>query len=416
LPAVTLRSLVLVAAASCGLLLATEAAAHTRSISHSSWRPDETGARVKVRIPRLELTRVGLDAPPQDRGLSALAGGYLADHLALRAGQTACQRVGAIEPRRADEGWAAFAWRYECPDGRPSAIETAILLDVAPSHVHFARLALPSGKVTERVLTEASPLWELASDPRAGAHDPASGDTGSSLASYVALGIEHILTGWDHLAFVLALMILAGSLGEVARVVTGFTIAHSLTLGLAVLGLVHPQATAVEAVIGFSVALVAAENAWTLGGRGRAIPLGAVVALGACAVLALSGVGRVPAATLVGLAVFSGCHFGLLARSERPVRIRAVLAFAFGLVHGFGFAGVLAEMELPTARLAPALFGFNVGVELGQLAIVSLAWPLLRLLERPADGHWHRRVVDLTSAAACALGVFWFVTRTFGAG
>lgn len=410
------RSVVLVAATLCGLLLAGDAAAHTRSISHSSWRPDETGARVKLRIPRLELTRIGLDAPPQDRELSALAGRYLADRLVLRSGQLDCQRVGAIEPRRADEGWAAFAWRYECPAGRPSAIETAILLDVAPSHVHFARLSLPDGKVTERVLTEASPVWELPSAPQAGARQPASDGAGSSIANYVVLGIGHILTGWDHLAFVLALMILAGTLGEMARVVTGFTIAHSLTLALAVLGLVHPQAVVVEAVIGFSVALVAAENAWTLGGRGRAIPLAAVVGLGACAVLALSGVGRVPAATLIGLAVFSGCHFGLLARSPRPVRIRGVLAFAFGLVHGFGFAGVLAEMELPTARLAPALFGFNVGVELGQLAIVSVAWPLLRLLERPARGRWHRRVVDLGSAAACGIGIFWFVTRTFGAG
>jgi len=120
--------------------------------------------------------------------------------------------------------------------------------------------------------------------------------------------------------------------------------------------------------------------------------------------------------SLIGLAVFSGCHFALLERSERPARVRGALAFAFGLVHGFGFAGLLGEMELPTARLAPALFGFNVGVELGQLAVVSLAWPLLRLLERTAEGRWYRLVVDLGSAAACGIGLFWFVSRTFGAG
>ena len=410
------RPPVFVATALCALLFAGVAAAHTRSVSHSSWRPDETGARVKLRIPRLELTRIGLDAPPEDSELSALAGRYLADRLVLRSGESVCQRSGGIEPRRADEGWAAFAWRLECSGGRPSAIETEILLDVAPSHVHFARLSLPSGKVTERLLTEANPIWELPDVAQPGAAEAGAEAVGSSVSSYVLLGVGHILTGWDHLAFVLALLILAGSLGEMARVVTGFTIAHSVTLALAVLGFVHPQAAAVEALIGFSVALVAAENAWALGGRGRAIPLAAVAGLAGCAALALAGVGSVPAVTLIGLAVFSGCHFALLERSERPARVRGALAFAFGLVHGFGFAGLLGEMELPTARLAPALFGFNVGVELGQLAVVSLAWPLLRLLERTAEGRWHRLVVDLGSAAACGIGLFWFVSRTFGAG
>jgi len=380
---------------------------------------------VRVRIPRLQLTRVGLDAPPEDPQLAARAGLYLADHLLLRSGTSAasssstssiCQRVSDPEPRRADDGWAAFAWRYECPDGPPTAIETAILLDASPSHLHFARLSLPDGRVTERVLTEASPAWDF---PRAGDEQGGGGaadPVGSSMASYIALGVEHILTGWDHLAFVLALLLLAGSLGEMARIVTGFTIAHSVTLALAVLGFVHPEAVAVEAVIGFSVALVAAENAWQLGGRGRAIPLAAVLGLSACAALAVAGLGSVSAATLAGLAVFCGCHFALLERSDRPARVRAALAFAFGLVHGFGFAGVLGAMELPTDRLAPALFGFNVGVEIGQLAVVAVAWPLLRWLERPAGGRWYQLAVDAGSAAICGVGLFWFVSRTYGAG
>ena len=412
--------------------LPSPVAAHTKSVSHSSWRFNDDGARVRLRIPRLELTRVGLDAPPEDPVLSEQAGRYLAERLVLRAGDSRCELTGEIERRRADEGWASFAWEYRCPSGAvrsggpsspapnapaasspaPSSIETAILLEVAPSHLHFARLALESGRITERVLTEESPSWQL---PRAGDGRAAEAAVGSSIASYVALGVEHILTGWDHLAFVLALLILAGTLGEMARVITGFTIAHSVTLALAVLGFVQPQAAAVEAVIGFSVALVAAENAWALGGRGRVIPLATAGGLVVCGALALLGWGRVPAATLLGLAVFTACHFALLERSDRPARIRAALAFAFGLVHGFGFAGILGEMQLPTERLAPALFGFNVGVELGQLAVVALAWPLLRWLEGLAGGRWHRFAVDAGSAVICGTGLFWFVTRTFGA-
>ena len=398
----------------CALAPPNLSDAHTRSVSYSSWRLEQDGARVKVRIPRLELTRVALDAPPADPTLSAQAGRYLAGRLLLASGESACQPVGVPEQRSADEGWAAFSWKYECPAGVPDRVQTAILLDVAPSHAHFARVTLPGGRIAERVLTESSSDWKFASASATAGDEAAAEPAGSSVATYVALGIEHILSGADHLAFVLALLILAGSLGEMARVITGFTLAHSVTLALAVLGFVHPNAAAVEAIIGFSVALVAAENAWALSGRGRIIPALSVAGLILCAGFSLAGYGAVSAASLLGLALFSGCHFAMLSQTERPARIRAVLAFAFGLVHGFGFAGVLGEMELPTERLAPALFGFNVGVELGQLGVVVVAWWALRALAQVAEGRWHRITVDLASATICGVGVFWFVTRTFG--
>lgn len=94
--------------------------------------------------------------------------------------------------------------------------------------------------------------------------------------------------------------------------------------------------------------------------------------------------------------------------------MRGLVALAFGLVHGFGFAGVLTEAGLPTDQLVPALLGFNLGVEAGQLAVVVLAWPMLAALAsvRPAA---HRVAVETGSAAIVALGVFWLVTRTFAA-
>jgi hypothetical protein len=134
----------------------------------------------------------------------------------------------------------------------------------------------------------------------------------------------------------------------------------------------------------------------------------------ACAVLAAFGIGNVPALALAGLALFAGCHFGLLDRVDRPARLRAAVAFAFGLVHGFGFAGVLAQMDLPRERLAAALFGFNAGVEIGQLAVVLAFWPVLRLVARLGGDRALRPVAELGSAAICGLGLFWFVTRTFG--
>jgi len=122
----------------------------------------------------------------------------------------------------------------------------------------------------------------------------------------------------------------------------------------------------------------------------------------------------VPPLALVGLALFSFCHFGLLERADHPARLRAAVAFAFGLIHGFGFAGVLAQLELPPSRLAVALFGFNAGVELGQLGVVAAVWPALALLARTHRGRFHRLVAEAGAAAICGLGVFWFLTRALG--
>ena len=231
---------------------------------------------------------------------------------------------------------------------------------------------------------------------------------------YLAGGRD-ISGGWDHLAFVFALLLLATSLREVVTLVTGFTLAHSLTLGLAVLGVFRPESSAVEILIGFSIALVAAENSWLLAGRGRLIPTVFVAFMVAGLVLSMAGSGALFPTPWVGMALFSACHFGLLARSGRPERLRAAVAFAFGLVHGFGFAGVLMEMELPVNRLLPGLFGFNVGVELGQLVVVAVFWPLIYWLERRRPAAY-RLFAEIGSSVVCCLGIYWLVTRAWSSG
>jgi len=391
------------------LLLAADARAHTRSVSYSSWTLEPDGARVELRIPLLELTRLGEDAATEI-GTGGPVARYLSEQLTLTRGGARCAPEGEVAAAPAPKGWAHFRWRVRCDASGSAVIASHILLAEAPSHLHFARVA--GASVQERVLTEAAPSWPLPADGT-GTASAAPTLEGTGLGGYVALGIEHILSGTDHLAFVLALLLLASRLSEVAALVTAFTLAHSLTLALAVLHVLNPDAAAVDALIGLSIALVAAENAWLLGGRGRALPWLASVGLLALAVLAAVGVGTVPALALCGLALFTACHFALLRRVERPARLRAAVAFTFGLVHGFGFAGVLAEMQLPTERVLHALFGFNAGVELGQLAIVALVWPALRALQGSSPDRLHRRVAELGSAAICGLGLYWFLLRTF---
>ncbi|TMB25487.1 MAG: HupE/UreJ family protein [Deltaproteobacteria bacterium] len=178
--------------------------------------------------------------------------------------------------------------------------------------------------------------------------------------------LEHIFTGYDHIAFLIGLLLLGGSFKELVQIVTAFTVAHSITLALATLAVVNPTSRVVEPLIAASIVYVAAENLWALRRGTRA----------------------------------------------KALRHRWMLTFAFGLVHGFGFATVLRELHLPRSGLAAALVTFNLGVEVGQLCIVAAAFPLLSRLRR-ARG-FDPAGVRAASACVGALGLFWLVQRLAG--
>lgn len=183
----------------------------------------------------------------------------------------------------------------------------------------------------------------------------------SSFPRWVALGMEHVLLGLDHLAFLLGLLFVSTLDRKLLVTITAFTLAHSLTLGLAVLDLVRPSPALVEALIALSVLLVAREG---------------------------------------------------LRKGESSVRRApwAVAAF-FGLVHGLGLAGALRDMSLPRSALVPALFGFNVGVELGQLAFVGMAILVASFVRRYAWAPKARTGLVYVVGVAAA---YWFVVRTIG--
>jgi len=380
-------------------LVAGGAAAHDRGTSYSSWTIEGRSARVVLRFAELDLSRFDWAAGgASDAEISS----HAMERLQLFAGGVPCALGGRARRLVAEEGTVAFEWNLRCAPAGALEIRDDLLYDVAPTHLHFARVTRDGAAPLERVLSERDRRWTLADGNR----------VGTSLAGYLVLGIEHILSGTDHLAFLIALLLVATSAREVAGVVTGFTAAHSITLAAAVLGTVRPAPAAIEALIGLSIALVAAENLWLADRESRTLPSTVSATLAILAFAAAVGAGRVPALTLMGLALFSICYFELLGRFRSPRRLRWGVAFLFGLLHGFGFASVLTDAHLAADRLVPALFGFNAGVEIGQLVIVALLWPFLRAIPQAPEGSLP--LVDLGSAAVLALGIFWFVTRAYG--
>ena len=388
--------LVLVPLVFAALLVAAPAGAHQRSLSVSTWRIDGREARVSLRVSELDLTRI----PPPLEGEKAI-GRWLVSRLELVAAAASCAVTSPPVASRPEPGWVLFRWRVGCPPEGALRLRSRLFAETSARHLHFARVER-DGRTAERVLSGGESDWPFETG--------GDGESGTGFAGYVVLGVEHILGGADHLAFLLALLLFASSLGVLARVVTGFTIGHSLTLGLAATGVVAPAIEPIEALIGLSIALVAVENLWLLGSRPAAVPAAVAALLAGLAAAALGGRGGVPPMTLAGFALFVPCYFALLGRSGRPGTVRGAVAVLFGLLHGFGFASVLVEAGLPPGRLVQALLGFNLGVEAGQLAVVALLWVALRR----ANAAWRVRLAEIGSASVLAAGTFWFTVRAFG--
>jgi HupE / UreJ protein len=398
------------------VLVAGEAHAHGRSTSTSSWQLDTDGASVLVRVQLADLSHVlpeTDDATPEMLAtipaLQRAVGDYLLEHVALRAGDGACSPAGPPHPVPSqDPTRAAYRWRLDCAGTGARQARVDLFLEAVPNHLHLARFTTPEGDTLERIFV-------LDSQSQALGGETAAAPAATRFLDYLALGVEHIATGFDHLLFLLALLLVGASALEVATIVTGFTLAHSVSLALGVLGVVTPRPVAIEALIGLSIAVVALENFALTGGpavRRRVLAL-LVVGIGLAALGAWAGRVAVPVVALVGIGLFACCYLGLLERAERPARMRWFVAFVFGLIHGFGFAGLLTEIGLPPGRLAAALLGFNLGVEAGQLVLVALAWPLLYLALR---GGPERRalVAQLGSTPVLIAGLYWFLTRSLG--
>lgn len=277
--------------------------------------------------------------------------------------------AGRALERRSDGVYAVLQLASDCALPARPRWRYALFADVDTTHRGIVRIER-AGMAPAVALLNPSRGGE---EPGAPADADAAAPVGT--ASFVAEGVHHIVTGWDHLLFLLCLIVpavmrrdaagrwqpvprLRDALLPVLVIVTGFTVAHSITLVLAALQLVSLPAWFVEPAIAATIVLAALDNLRPVFGR---VPRGAV-------------------------------------------------SFGFGLIHGFGFAGVLAELDLPAGEFAWALLQFNLGLELGQAAIVSAA--VVLLFAARAHRAYPRLAIGGGSLAAIALGVVWFVERT----
>ena len=293
--------------------------------------------------------------------------GYAAARLSLASGGTRCPLAIADHAidRHSDGGYLVLTLRGTCASHIDALdVDYSLLFDIDAQHRGLLKLENGSASVVSAVFAESRRRQSFAIHRLS---------TLAQLRGYIGDGIEHIATGFDHLLFLVALLLpsvlvrrerrwepvtsFPRALRNVAGTVTAFTAAHSITLSLATLSVVSLPSRLVESLIALSVLLTALDNVWPI------LP-----------------------------------------------RRRWQVAFAFGLLHGFGFASVLADLDLPPSALALSLFGFNVGVEIGQLVLVVLLVPLVYLVR---DTRAYPRLGMTTASALIAvLAIGWLVERS----
>ena len=326
--------------------------AHQSSLTHSQVTVDGADVAYRILITPEDLEEAKGEPIP-----------YVTSRIAVLDGETPCPPEDAAT---GTEGtFVVITWTARCPAPvTVLVIEYDLFFDLDDAHEAVLRV-IARGDKADTVLKEGAArfVWELGEPPPSGT------------LAFIRSGVDHIVFGFDHIAFVLTLLLalviardvsgwrrrrLGESLRATALIVTSFTVAHSITLIAASLGYVSIPDKVVEAAIALSIAYTAIEN---------------------------------------------------IVRPD--VRWRFALTFAFGLLHGLGFARML-EVQLPPDDVVVPLLAFNVGVELGQLAIVAIALPVLWVAAGALGGDRYRRLVlPALSAILAVLGLLWLVERVF---
>ena len=334
-----------------GLAILVAGAAQAHQTRLSSSKLVVQGSTVAA---TLELNGRDLDVVARLAGQERAVLDYLRSRVLLQFDNGAPCPV-ASEELQARGDHVVVQLRFRCPPlGRPLVYRVTLFHEVDPAARHVVTVEGDERRLG--LLGVAHPEMRL-SGVRAG--------LGETLRHYVAAGIEHIAIGYDHIAFLLAVIVLGRRFWPLFAAVTAFTVAHSITLTLAVLGWVELPSRIVEPLIAATIVYVAAENFFI-----------------------------------------------------RDIRHRWWLTFAFGLVHGFGFASVLREYGIPDQALIPALAAFNAGVEVGQILIVAVAvfawragFALGGKAGLRADALQQRRVSLAISAGVLLLGLYWLGER-----
>ena len=329
---------------------------------------------------------------------------YLSQHLKVTSEGENCSLVDEIKELNSQEGSLNLSLNFECPSNKEIKIINNALFNLVQSHIHIARIYIDNNLYTEKALFFNDQSIDLNEEKE-------NNSFSNSFYKFFSLGLDHILSGYDHLLFILGLLLLVTNLKRLLLVITGFTIGHSLTLSLSVINIVQVKSSLVEALIGYTIMFVGLEYLYKENNDHRV----SMIFITTLSLLLLIFGNLInpnfPYFLILGILLFSLGYFYLLKNLNSENNLLSIITIIFGLIHGFGFGGFLLGSKISSENIFSGLLGFNLGVEVGQIIFVLIILLIYKLLMTLKITKIIEVMKNLSFFAVVFFGFFFFIQR-----
>jgi len=329
---------------------------------------------------------------------------YLSQHLKVTSEGKNCSLVDEIKELNSQEGSLNLSLNFECPSNKEIKIINNALFNLVQSHIHIARIYIDNNLYTEKALFFNDQSIDLSEEKE-------NNSFSNSFYKFFSLGLDHILSGYDHLLFILGLLLLVTNLKRLLLVITGFTIGHSLTLSLSVINIIQVKSSLVEALIGYTIMFVGLEYLYKENNDHRV----SMIFITTLSLLLLIFGNLInpnfPYFLILGILLFSLGYFYLLKNLNSENNLLSIITIIFGLIHGFGFGGFLLGSKISSENIFSGLLGFNLGVEVGQIIFVLLILLIYKLLMTLKITKIIEVMKNLSFFAVVFFGFFFFIQR-----
>lgn len=329
---------------------------------------------------------------------------YLSQHLKVTSEGKNCSLVDEIKELNSQEGSLNLSLKFECPSNKEIKIINNALFNLVQSHIHIARVYIDNHLYTEKALFFNDQSIDLNEEKE-------SNSFAKSFYKFFSLGLDHILSGYDHLLFILGLLLLVTNLKRLLLVITGFTIGHSLTLSLSVINIIQVKSSLVEALIGYTIMFVGLEYLYKKNNDHRISVLFITILSVLLLIFGHLINPSFPYFLVSGILLFSLGYFYLLINLKSENNLLSIITIIFGLIHGFGFGGFLLGSKISSENIFSGLLGFNLGVEVGQIIFVLLILLIYKLLITLKITKIIDVIKNLSFFLVVLFGFFFFIQR-----
>ena len=388
------------------------AQAHYYSESFSTWKIENKQVTGNFSVLEVESTRIlniekFRDLAAQENLAEAMVfREYLEDHVYVVDKNEICQIQKPFELSSQKEGFINILMTFQCSSSTDIKIINNAFFNIIQSHVHIARVYDGKEILIEKALFFNDQTITINPDQKT-----LKFNFYETFYNFLKSGINHILNGFDHLIFIVGLLILVSGIRNLLVIITGFTIGHSITLSLATLGIMSPNGTLVESIIGFTIMFIGAEYLIQKTKTYSITNSFLTILILSLLILNIFAKNSIPPILLIGLLFFSLGYFFLHKSITEKSSLLIVITVLFGMIHGLGFGSYLLSTGINSNNIITSLLGFNLGVEIGQIIFVLTALAVIWMLTKLRFNKTIELIKNTAFIFVTTMGFFWFIQR-----